>query len=122
MTTVQAYAILLALIMMAGDVISGFIAAAINNEVKTSKMRTGLMHKMLMMLIIAISWCLEYFSAQMGLQTDLPLCVCVCFYLAIMDLLSILENVCKGYPEFRDSKVYRLFKDSSTFKDINGED
>lgn len=107
---------------MCGDIVSGFIAACINNEVKTSKMRVGILHKTLMMLIIAVSWCLEYFSKQMGFETDLPLCVCVCFYLAIMDLLSILENVCKGYPEFRESKVYKLFINSDTFKNINRKD
>ena len=40
----------------------------------------------------------------------------VCAYIIIMEVASILENVCVAYPELRDTPLMRIFD-----HDVDGE-
>lgn len=122
MTLVQMWSCVFALAMMACDILTGFIAACINHNVDSSKMRIGLLHKTLIICLIAVSWFVEFFSLRAGMNLDIPICTTVCFYVVIMELSSVLENIGKGYPEFAETKLYSLFRNSKDLTDNrNGE-
>lgn len=106
----QASMILLACILMCLDVVSGFIAALIRHEPSSARMREGLGHKALLLLIIAASFAVEKLAVAGGMPVDLPATVCVCGYITVMEFMSVLENVAKGSPEFKESKLYRIIK------------
>lgn len=106
----QASMIVLACILMFLDVISGFVAALIRHEPSSARMREGLGHKALLLLIIAASFAVEKLAVAGGMPVDLPATVCVCGYIAVMEFLSVIENVAQGYPEFKESKLYRIIK------------
>ncbi len=101
-------AVVLALIIC--DVAAGYGAAIYNGNVDSSRMRKGLYHKaaeVFLMLVAAI-------VAKGGVYVGLPdatcamvLGACVCM-LAVMELTSILENVCK-VSDLPISKVFALF-------------
>lgn len=75
------------------DIITGFIQAVINNTVDTTKMRTGLLHKFLIMLILLLSFLLDAtFSLNFCSKA-------VAIYIIIMELLSIVENLTKAGVE-----------------------
>lgn len=77
-------------LFMMFDIITGFIQALVNNVIDSKKMRIGLLHKMLLILIILISFILDYaFNLN---------CIskAVCIYIVIMELISILENIQKA--------------------------
>ena len=110
LTEAQSWGIALACMMMASDMVAGFIAAAINKELSSSKMRNGLLHKVLMLILIFACLAIEIgISHTVALPYDVPTCEVVCGYVIIMELISVLENVAKGYPEIRDSALFRLF-------------
>ena len=82
--------ILTPLIFSCADIISGFIQAVINNDVDTSKMRVGLLHKILILLIILLSFVID-------LAFKLPfISKVVCIYVIIMEVMSIAENITKA--------------------------
>lgn len=110
LTEAQSWGIALACMMMASDMVAGFIAAAINKELSSSKMRNGLLHKVLMLILIFACLAVEIgISHTVVLPYDVPTCEVVCGYIVIMELISVLENIAKGYPEIRDSALFRLF-------------
>lgn len=106
----QIWGITLACAMMLADVLVGFITAAINNELSSTKMRKGLLHKVLILILIAVCLAIELaIGHAVELPYDIPTCEVVCGYVVIMELTSVLENIGKGYPQFADTPLFKLF-------------
>lgn len=111
LTDAQSWGIALACVMMVADVVVGFIAAVINEELSSTKMRRGLLHKALMLVLIFVCLAIEIgISHTVALPYDVPTCEVVCGYIVIMELISVLENIANGYPELKDSALLKLFK------------
>lgn len=119
LTDAQSWGIALACVMMVADIVVGFISAAINEELSSTKMRNGLLHKVLMLVLIFVCLAIEVgISHSVALPYDIPTCEVVCGYIVIMELMSVLENIANGYPELRDSALFRLFNlDNKKSKD-----
>lgn len=78
------------LIFSLADIITGFIQAVINNNVETSKMRVGLLHKFLILIIIILSFVIDFaFNFRYFSKV-------VCIYVIFMELMSITENLTKA--------------------------
>lgn len=116
----QTWGIALACIMMCADVLVGFIVAAINNELSSTKMRKGLLHKVLMLILIAVCLAIELaIGHTVQLPYDIPTCEVVCGYIVVMELMSVLENIGRGYPQFADSALFKLFNLNDKDKDTD---
>ena len=114
----QTWSILLACVMMCADVVVGFIQAAINNQLSSTKMRQGLLHKVLILILIFVCLAIEIgISHTVKLPYDIPTCEVVCGYVIVMELISILENIARGYPEFANSQLVKLFNIHSKDKE-----
>lgn len=116
----QSWGIALACVMMIADVMVGFISAAINKKLSSTKMRNGLLHKILLLILIFVCLAIEVgISHTVALPYDVPTCEVVCGYIVIMELMSVLENIEKGYPELKDSTLFKLFnlENKSNWKD-----
>lgn len=115
LTEQQVWAIAGAAFMMLFDLVSGFAVAVINKEVSSSKMREGLAHKMVLLLFIALSLAVEVLSLHVA---DFGFCgvtvYAVCVFIIVMEVSSILENLCRAYPELRDTKLMRIFENEKT--------
>lgn len=110
LTDAQSWGIALACVMMIADVVVGFIVAIINEELSSSKMRKGLLHKALMLVLIFVCLAIEIgISHTVALPYDVPTCEVVCGYIVVMELMSVLENIANGYPELKDSALFKLF-------------
>lgn len=113
-TDTQAWGIALACVMMVADMVVGFIAAAINKKISSTKMRNGLLHKVLMLVLIFVCLAIEIGVSHTGaLPYDVPTCEVVCGYIIIMEFASVLENMASGYPELMDSALFKLFNFNS---------
>lgn len=120
LTDTQSWSIALACVMMISDVVVGFIVAIINEELSSTKMRKGLLHKALMLVLIFVCLAIEVgISHAVVLPYDVPTCEVVCGYIVIMELISVLENIAKGYPVLKDSALFKLFNLSSKDNERN---
>ena len=118
LTETQSWGIALACVMMVSDVVVGFIQAAINNQLSSTKMRQGLLHKILILILIFVCLAIEIgIGHTVKLPYDIPTCEVVCGYVIIMELVSILENIARGYPEFANSQLFKLFNIDSKDKE-----
>lgn len=106
----QAWGIGLACVMMLADVLVGFVGAAIDNSISSTKMRKGLLHKVLMLVLVFACLAIELAAKHaFQLPYDVPTCEVVCGYIVVMELASIIENIGSKYPGFADSPLFRLF-------------
>lgn len=122
LTESQAWAILMACIMMFCDVVTGFACAAISHNIMSSKMREGIFHKAMMLIIIVISYTLGVGLQHVsGCQLNIPTTEVVCIYVVVMEITSVFENIAKVWPEFGESKIYEEFSEF-TGGDDNGLD
>lgn len=78
------------LLFILADIISGVISAVIQKNLDSQKMREGLLRKMLLVIIIALS----FIAQQVFGITAISKIVCI--YIIVMEIISILENVKKA--------------------------
>lgn len=104
----QQWSIIIACIMMLADIVAGFTAAATMHNIQSSKMREGIGHKVLMLILIAVSYILTIgFVHIANVSFTVPSVEVVCVYIIVMELASILENVAKAYPEFATTSLFK---------------
>lgn len=78
------------LIFMLCDIISGVVSAVILHNLDSQKMREGLLRKVLLILIVLLSFIIG------GAFKLSFISKAVCIYIIIMESISILENVKKA--------------------------
>lgn len=111
LTQSQEWAILLACVMMIADILTGFIGAVIRHDVDSSIMRKGLLHKVLVLVIIAVAYVLGVGLGYVsGINVNVPSTEVVCWYVIVMEITSVLENVSKAWPEFNGSSLFKALK------------
>ena len=82
--------ILTPLLFSFADIITGYIQAVINHNVDSQKMRVGLYHKALLILVIFLSFVI-------GLAFNImSIAAIVCTYIVVMEIVSIIENLKKA--------------------------
>lgn len=94
------------------DILAGVIAAAKNRELDSSVMRDGMYNKLGEVLFLGLSMACGFWLTQppfssIGIPADVASVVAV--YIAGMELLSIVENICKINPEIPIAKVLAIF-------------
>ena len=78
------------LLFMLADIVSGVISAIIQKNLDSQKMREGLLHKFLLIMVVALS-----FIIQIMFNINYISKV-VCIYIIIMETMSIFENIKKA--------------------------
>lgn len=79
---------LLPLVLMAADIVTGWIQASVNGTWDSTKMRKGLFRKSGELLIIIVAYVIY---EAIALPVDVPCCISA--YVVIMEVLSVLENL-----------------------------
>ena len=87
------------------DIVSGIIKALYKEGLNSTILREGLFHKLSEIIALCGAWLLEYATTYMDLGFDVPLLNGVAIYIDIMELISIIENLCEVNPALN-----KLFK------------
>lgn len=109
--------------MMLIDVISGYVGAWVTKTVSSSRMREGLAHKGMLILLVLmaglIDWVQQQGLADLGFKV--PLLEAACIYIIWMEINSALENAGEIFPKFRQSRLYSLFASHSDAGDATAD-
>lgn len=108
--TTETWAIAAALVFMMLDIISGVGGAFMRGALKSTKIREGLYRKASLAFLIVVASMIELFSEHVELGFTVPLVVPICVVLVGMEVVSILENICKVNPDLKATKLLDLFK------------
>lgn len=91
------YIIVLCFILF--DVITGFVKGLAKEGVNSTALRVGLFHKLGEILALAGAGGLNYAVDYIDLGVNIPLLQSVAVYICVMELVSIVENICAVNPQ-----------------------
>ncbi|RYQ66084.1 toxin secretion/phage lysis holin [Bifidobacterium pseudolongum subsp. globosum] len=81
-------------IFMVLDIITGFIKAWKDNDVKSKALRAGLFHKASFILVIVLAQAVEYAADEIPqIQLNVPIVGAICAYIILTEVVSVLENL-----------------------------
>ena len=101
------YAIEFAFIVL--DFITGLIKALATHSFTSTKMREGLFHKVALLLCMILGFLVDHAQGYIDLGITVPVAAAVCVYICLMEITSIIENICKINPEIVPDKLASLF-------------
>lgn len=111
LTAATEWAVIFGLVFMGLDFLVGVVGACIRHDFQSSKVREGLGHKAMIVLVIVLAIALEQASGVIGgLNFDVPITVPVCVLVIVMEVGSILETVKDTYPDIENSGIFKLFE------------
>lgn len=102
------------------DYITGVVAAIMQGELSSKKMREGLGHKFSYLAVICVALIVEYGSGYINLGIELPVFVPVCTGVCLTEITSIIENCVKINPELSSSNILNIFNINK--KENNGKE
>ena len=100
--------LIVALIFITFDVLTGWLKALITATANSSIMRTGLMRKVGEILAVIFGYVCQYCLPMIGVHVDVPFAGAIATYIVLMETASVIENICAINPNLRDalSKVF----------------
>lgn len=81
------------------DVVTGLIKAGYNGNYNSAIMRQGGFHKSMEVMAMAVAYFIEHVIVYINIGVDVPAVPAVTVYICIMELISILENICAVNPQ-----------------------
>ena len=90
--------LIVVLIFIAFDVITGICKAAYQGDINSTYLRQGLYHKLTEIFAVLMGTGLEYGARYIDLGINLHLTNIIATYICTMELISIIENICEINP------------------------
>ena len=92
------------------DMITGLIKAFKEKNYTSSIMREGLFHKAGSILIVAFGALVDYAQTFLDLGVTVPVAISLCVYICLMEIGSVIENVCTINPDLMPDKLKAYFQ------------
>lgn len=110
LTSEECWAVVAALTLMLFDVVCGLVGAVARRDFQSKRMREGLFHKAMLILVVCLAFFLQGFTSHVAdLGFSVPLIVPVCVYICLMEVASVLETISDTVPDLADSTLFKLF-------------
>ncbi len=103
----MAYIIVGAFILL--DLVTGIIKAFKEKNYCSSIMREGLLHKCASVACVLFGWLVDFAQGYLDLGVSFPMGVAVCVYICLMEIGSIIENLCMINPKILPDKLKSFF-------------
>lgn len=92
------------------DMITGLIKAFKEKNYTSSVMREGLFHKAGSVLVVCFGVLVDYAQNYLDLGVSVPVALTMCAYIILMEIGSIIENVCVINPQILPDKIKSFFQ------------
>lgn len=118
LTASEEWAVIFAVGFMGLDFLVGLVGACIRHDFQSSKVREGLGHKAMVMMVIVLAFLVQQASGVIGdLGFSIPLIIPVCVATITMEIASIIETVGATYPSIKDSGIFKVFTKANETED-----
>ena len=102
-------AILVALSLNLFDLISGFVGAIKNKDIKSSKLRDGMFKKVGFIFCYILAYIIDSEGNIIGFSIGVKLLPVIITYVCITEVVSILENISKINSDLLPETLRNLF-------------
>lgn len=109
------------LIFIIIDYITGVINAALKKSISSRKMREGLGHKATYIILLSVCYTID--TIQLNTELNLPTKIfpIVSCGILLIELTSIIENICEINPELKQANFMYIFEKNNTETKENNE-
>ena len=91
------------------DFVTGLVKAFKEKAYTSTIMREGLFHKCGSILCVAFGFLVDYTQTLVDIGVTVPVAVSICVYIILMEIGSIIENVCAINPGILPDKIKVFF-------------
>lgn len=103
-------AIVVALTLNLFDLISGFVGAIKNKDIKSSKLRDGMFKKVGFIFCYMLAYILDTEGNAIGFSVGVKLLPIIITYVCVTEVVSILENISKINSDLLPETLKDLFR------------
>lgn len=97
-----------AVVFIGFDILSGWIKGLATNHFQTAIMRAGLFHKLGSLLAIALGVIIDLVQEYLDLGFAIHITAAICAYIILMEIVSVVENICEINPEIMPDRIISL--------------
>lgn len=109
------------LIFIIIDYITGVINAALKKSISSQKMREGLGHKATYIILLSVCYIIDTMQINTSLNLPTKLFPIVSYGILLIELTSIIENICEINPELKQANFMYIFEKNNTETKENNE-
>lgn len=91
------------------DLLTGLVKAFKEKAYNSSIMREGLYHKFGSIITIVFGSLIDYTQRYVDIGVTIPVASAICGYIILMEIGSIIENVCVINPDIMPEKLRSYF-------------
>ena len=95
-------ALIVVLLFIVFDVLTGWLKAFRTGTLNSSIMREGLLNKIDEVLAILFGYLCEFAFPKVGVPVKLPMASCICVYIVLMETTSVVENIAVMNPKLTE--------------------
>lgn len=92
------------------DIITGLLKAFKQKEYNSTVMRQGLYHKCGSVVCVLFGTLIDYTQKYIDIGVSIPVLKAICVYIILMEITSIIENICLLNPDIMPEKLTQYFK------------
>ena len=92
------------------DIITGLLKAFKQKEYNSTVMRQGLYHKCGSIICVIFGTLIDYTQKYLDIGVSIPVLKAICVYIILMEITSIIENICLLNPDIMPEKLTQYFK------------
>ncbi len=92
------------------DFITGIVMAVKNSNLNSSIMRDGLFNKFGEIVIVAVGFLIDYGQSYLDMGFNVPVLESICVYIILMEIGSILENVSRINKSLVPEKIREILE------------
>lgn len=109
------------LIFIIIDYITGLINSALKKSISSQKMREGLGHKATYIILLSVCYIIDTMQINTSLNLPTKLFPIVSYGILLIELTSIIENICEINPELKQANFMYIFEKNNTETKENNE-
>ena len=107
LTEPDMWALFATLFFVATDYLTGIVKAVTQGSLSSQKMREGLGHKFAYLILITVAYAIDTISAHVSLGLPVNVFITTVGGVCLIELTSILENLCEINPELKNKPFLR---------------
>lgn len=101
--------IIIVLVFIALDCITGILQACKNKELNSTKMRNGFFNKVAFIMVLVLSIICDYAMVYIDIGLNLHLVKVASIYISTTEIISIMENIGRMNNKILPAKLKEMF-------------
>lgn len=103
------WALFATLFFVTTDYLTGIVKAIMQGNLSSQKMREGLGHKFAYLALITVAYAIDTVNTHVSLGLPINVFIATVGGVCLIELTSILENVCEINPELKNKPFMKIF-------------